>query len=103
MPTTSGARAAFQNSNFRYYLGARFLAAIATEMQALAVAWQIYGLTHRPLDLGLVGLAQFLPGIFLFCWPDIRPIVCRGSASCKHVRWRFPSAPYCCSPSPYAG
>src|SRR5262249_26678465 len=35
-------------------------------MQAVAVGWQVYGLTHRPLDLGLVGLAQFLPGIVLF-------------------------------------
>jgi MFS family permease len=35
-------------------------------MQAVAVAWQVYALTHRPLDLGLVGLAQFLPGLFLF-------------------------------------
>lgn len=35
-------------------------------MQALAVAWQIYELTRRPLDLGLVGLAQFLPGVCLF-------------------------------------
>src|SRR5215831_17395780 len=45
---------------------ARFLAAMSSEMQAVAVAWQIYGMTHRPLDLGLVGLAQFLPGILLF-------------------------------------
>lgn len=35
-------------------------------MQSVAVAWQVYNLTHRPLDLGLVGLAQFLPGICLF-------------------------------------
>jgi MFS family permease len=45
---------------------ARFLAAMSSEMQAVAVAWQVYGLTHRPLDLGLVGLAQFLPGVLLF-------------------------------------
>jgi MFS family permease len=45
---------------------ARFLVTISTEMQAIAVAWQIYSLTHRPLDLGLVGLAQFLPGMLLF-------------------------------------
>jgi len=32
----------------------------------VAVGWQIYGLTHRPLDLGLVGLAQFAPGVALF-------------------------------------
>jgi MFS family permease len=47
-------------------MGSRFLSAIASEMQALGVAWQIYNLTHRPLDLGLVGLAQFLPGVLLF-------------------------------------
>src|SRR5690242_19936864 len=35
-------------------------------MQSVAVGWQIYALTGRPLDLGLVGLAQFLPGILLF-------------------------------------
>jgi MFS family permease len=35
-------------------------------MQSVAVGWQIYEITHRPLDLGLVGLAQFLPGICLF-------------------------------------
>jgi MFS family permease len=45
---------------------ARFLLTVSNEMQAIAVAWQIYNLTHRPLDLGLVGLAQFLPGILLF-------------------------------------
>ena len=45
---------------------ARFLITAASEMQAVAVAWQVFGLTHRPLDLGLVGLAQFLPGILLF-------------------------------------
>jgi MFS family permease len=35
-------------------------------MQSVAVGWQVYEITHRPLDLGLVGLAQFLPGILLF-------------------------------------
>jgi len=45
---------------------ARFLTAVSSEMQAVGVAWQVYSLTHRPLDLGLVGLAQFLPGILLF-------------------------------------
>ena len=39
---------------------------MSSEMQAVAVGWQIYDITHRPLDLGLAGLAQFLPGILLF-------------------------------------
>jgi MFS family permease len=59
-------RVAFQYPNFRYFMMARFLATLSSEMQAIAVGWQVYGLTHRPLDLGLVGLAQFLPGVLLF-------------------------------------
>jgi MFS family permease len=59
-------RVAFQYPNFRYYMMARFLIICAGEMQAVAVGWQLYALTGRALDLGLVGLAQFLPGIFLF-------------------------------------
>ncbi len=62
---TSG-RIAFTYPNFRAYMLARFLATASSEMQSVAVAWQVYGLTHRPLDLGLVGLAQFLPGVLLF-------------------------------------
>ena len=45
---------------------ARFLTIVSSEMISVAVGWQIYGLTHRPLDLGLVGLAQFAPGVLLF-------------------------------------
>ena len=59
-------RVAFQYPNFRYYMTARFLATAASEMQAVAVGWQVYSITHRPLDLGFVGLAQFLPGVLLF-------------------------------------
>ncbi len=58
--------AAFRYPNFRHYVVARFLTTGSSEMQAVAVGWQVYELTHRPLDLGLVGLAQFLPGICLF-------------------------------------
>jgi MFS family permease len=59
-------RVAFRYPNFRYYIAARILVTGSSEMQAVAVGWQVYALTHRPLDLGLVGLAQFLPGILLF-------------------------------------
>jgi MFS family permease len=62
----SPARAVFGYPDFRNFLTARFLITFASEMQSVAVGWQIYGMTHRPLDLGLVGLAQFLPGILLF-------------------------------------
>ena len=35
-------------------------------MQSVAVGWQVYAITNRPLDLGYVGLAQFAPGFVLF-------------------------------------
>src|SRR5580704_17627375 len=34
-------------------------------MQAVAVGWQLYDLTHDQLDLGLVGLMQFFPVVVL--------------------------------------
>src|SRR5438093_2000326 len=59
-------RVAFTYPSFVLFQLARFFLVLATEMQAVAVGWQVYEITKRPLDLGLVGLAQFLPGIFLF-------------------------------------
>src|SRR5690242_7664673 len=64
--TTAAARVAFDYPSFGLYQVARFCIVLATEMQSVAVGWQVYEITKRPLDLGLVGLAQFLPGIFLF-------------------------------------
>jgi len=66
MPQPSDSRVALRYPNFLRHAGARVLSVLGSEMQAVAVGWQIYGLTHRPLDLGLVGLAQFLPGVLLF-------------------------------------
>jgi MFS family permease len=60
------AGAAFRYPNFRFFQAARFLMVAGLEMQSVAVGWQIYEITRRPLDLGLVGLAQFLPGLLLF-------------------------------------
>ena len=36
---------------------------VATQLQAVVVSWQIYALTHDPLSLGLIGLAEALPFI----------------------------------------
>jgi len=64
--TTASGRVAFTYPGFSYYIIARFFIVASLEMQSVAVGWQVYDITKRPLDLGLVGLAQFLPGIFLF-------------------------------------
>ena len=58
---------AFSSRDFRRYQLARVAAILGAEAQAVAVAWQVYAITHRALDLGYTGLALFLPGlIFLF-------------------------------------
>ena len=58
--------AAFRHLNFSLFETARFFVVASLEMQSVAVGWQVYEITRRPLDLGLVGLAQFLPNIVLF-------------------------------------
>ena len=64
---SSGAsRAAFRHRNFWLFQTARSSMVLAMEMQSVAVGWQVYEITKRPLDLGFVGLVQFLPGILLF-------------------------------------
>jgi len=59
-------RAAFTSPDFLLYEVSRFFIVLALEMQSVAVGWQVYEITRRPLDLGYVGLAQFLPGVLLF-------------------------------------
>jgi len=59
-------RVAFTYPDFIRYELARFFIVLALEMQSVAVGWQVYDITKRPLDLGLIGLAQFLPGVVLF-------------------------------------
>ncbi|MFZ0285428.1 MAG: MFS transporter [Terriglobales bacterium] len=65
-PESRLGRIAFQYPDFTAYAFARFCIVVALEMQSVAIGWQVYEITKRPLDLGLVGLAQFLPGIAFF-------------------------------------
>ncbi len=60
------ARVAFTYPDFRRFQVARFFIVAAQEMQSVAVGWQVYAITHRALDLGLIGLAQFAPVVLLF-------------------------------------
>ena len=57
---------AFRQLNFTLYQLERFFVVAGLEMLSVAVGWQVYEITRRPLDLGYVGLAQFLPNVFLF-------------------------------------
>lgn len=55
----------FRVRPFRQFWCARVAAGFAYQMLSVAVGWQIYALTHRTLDLGLIGLAQFVPSLLL--------------------------------------
>jgi MFS family permease len=66
-PTTTGT-AAFAHRDFRRYQLARVMVIMGAEAQAVAVAWQVYEITHRAIDLGYTGLVLFLPGL-LFLLP----------------------------------
>jgi MFS family permease len=99
-------RVAFTYPNFVSYTLARFLIVVSLEMQSVAVGWQVYEITRRPLDLGYVGLAQFLPGFVLFLFAghaadlfDRRKLLmwCYGgfalcSALLLAITWRAPQS-----------
>ncbi len=59
-PAITAARAG--NRRFLRVCASRGLSAIALQMISVAVGWHLYLLTGNTLDLGLVGLAQFVPG-----------------------------------------
>src|SRR5436305_3847835 len=52
-----------RNPNFLWYVASLVALTLGTQIQATVVAWQVYALTHDPLSLGLVGLAEALPFI----------------------------------------
>ena len=99
-------RVAFTYPNFVSYTLARFFVVVSLEMLSVAVGWQVYEITKRPLDLGYVGLAQFLPGFALFLFAghaadlfDRRKLLmwCYGgfalcSALLLAISWRAPQS-----------
>ena len=65
MSEPRGALAAFGFVSFRRYQAARLASVLSTQMASVAIGWQVYSTTHRALDLGYIGLAQFLPAVGL--------------------------------------
>src|SRR5262245_30373381 len=59
------AYAALRHRDYRCLLAGGVLAALGSEVQAAAVAWELYRRTGSAWVLGLSGLAQFLPILLL--------------------------------------
>jgi MFS family permease len=63
LPTRHDPYASLRIPNFRWFISSLLAMTVATQIQAVVVAWQIYELTHDPLSLGLIGLAEAVPFI----------------------------------------
>ncbi|MBB3213101.1 MFS family permease [Herbaspirillum sp. Sphag1AN] len=65
MTATIAPKTLLKHPSFRLFWLASVASTIALQMQIVAVGWQVYQLTHSAFDLGIVGLVQFIPSLFL--------------------------------------
>lgn len=65
LPPSAGATRLRDQHDYLRLLGARVTGGAANQMLMVALGWQMYDLTGSAWDLGLVGLAQFLPALLL--------------------------------------
>jgi MFS family permease len=52
---------ALHHRDFRRLWSSILLSGFATQMVSVAVGWQVYAIHHSAFDLGLIGLAEFVP------------------------------------------
>ena len=52
---------ALRNRNYALLFWGQLISSTGTQMQVVAVAWQVLLLTHSPVALGLIGLVQAIP------------------------------------------
>src|ERR1051326_5124930 len=60
-PKAGGHWSVFRNRNYALLFWGQLISAAGTQMQIVAVAWQVYLLTHSAIALGLIGLFQAVP------------------------------------------
>src|ERR1700679_1243003 len=64
-PTPGAADSLFQHRAYIAFWCARSASSFGFQMLSVAVGWQIYAMTGRAFDLGLIGLVQFVPSVLL--------------------------------------
>ncbi|MGH9093625.1 MAG: MFS transporter [Acidimicrobiales bacterium] len=50
-----------RSRDFRFLMGGQLVSMLGTQLTVVAVPFQVYGLTHSSLDVGLVSLSQVVP------------------------------------------
>src|ERR1700744_795325 len=63
--TPAGAGTLLRQPSIIFFLLSRSLSRFSTQIGAVAIGWQVYDMTGRAFDLGMVGLVQFLPTALL--------------------------------------
>ncbi len=63
-----GPYASFRIPSFRRFIVSLLTMTLGAQVQTLVVSWEIYGITHDPLSLGLIGLSEVVPfiGVAIF-------------------------------------
>jgi MFS family permease len=56
---------ALRHRDFRRLWTSLLTAGFGTQMVSVAVGWQVYSIHHKAFDLGLIGLAEFVPALVL--------------------------------------
>jgi MFS family permease len=52
---------ALSHRDFRLFWGGSFVSQMGDQMQIVAIAWQLYEMTHSAVALGLIGLSTLVP------------------------------------------
>lgn len=73
--------ALFRHSGFVSYWLARLFTISGYQMLCVAIGWHLYDLTGNALDLGLIGLVQFLPRVMF--------VLIAGDVADRHDRRRI--------------
>src|SRR5262245_46930376 len=61
----AGAGTLLRQPSIIFFLLSRSLSRFSSQIGAVAIGWQVYDMTGRAFDLGMVGLVQFLPTALL--------------------------------------
>jgi len=56
---------ALRHRDFRRLWTSMLCSGVALQMAQVAIGWQVYSIHHRAFDLGLIGLAEFVPVLLL--------------------------------------
>ncbi|HMT10008.1 MAG TPA: MFS transporter [Ignavibacteria bacterium] len=56
---------ALRYAEFRYFLFTNFFVTVGLLIQEVIIGYELYRLTHDPLAIGMIGLAEAIPFILL--------------------------------------